>query len=138
MLFDVQRVERSRRINRLTRPKLTNYCSSIAYARSNNTSICKFSPWLFSGNFDERVDDIGGRRLKSGHAQIVDDTVALETTARIPQYVAERILQYELVPQLFNVLPVDRICRARRAVIDVYARWPADCQTHGSYLCEYE
>lgn len=100
--------------------------------------ICQFSPRLSAGNFDERVDDIGGRRLKSGYAQIVDDTVALKTAAWIPQYVAERILQYELVPQPFNVLPVDRICRARRAVIDVYARWPANCQTHGSYLCEFE
>lgn len=84
------------------------------------------SPGLSAGNFGEHVYCVCGQRLKSRHAQIVDDAVAFETATRIPQYVAERVLQYELVAQPFYVLPVDRIRCARRAVVDVYARRPAD------------
>lgn len=66
----------------------------------------------------------------SGDAQMIDETIALETAARIPQYVAERVLQYELVAESLDVLPVDRIRRARSAVIYVYTRWPAKNETH--------
>jgi len=86
-----------------------------------------FLPGLSAGNFRERVDDVRGHRLISDHAQVVDYPVAFETAAGIPQYVTERVLQYKLVSQPLDVLPVDRIRRARRTVIDVYARWSAEC-----------
>jgi len=85
-----------------------------------------FLPGLSAGNFRERVDDVRGYRLVSDHAQVVDYSVAFETATRIPQYVTERVLQYKLVSQPLDVLPVNRIRRARRTVIDVYACWSAE------------
>lgn len=79
---------------------------------------------MSAGNFDKRVDEIGGHHLKSSHAQIVDEPIAFEAATWIPQYVTEWVLQYELVAQPFDVFPVDRIRRARCAVVDVYTRWP--------------
>lgn len=84
---------------------------------------------MSAGHLGEPIDDVGGHRLISGHAQRVDDSVTLETSTRIPQYVTERVLQYELVTQPLDVFPVDWICRARCAVIDVYVRWPTESQT---------
>lgn len=83
-------------------------------------SYRRHSPLLSAGDFGQRVHHVRGRRLKRGHAQAVDQPVALETASRIPQYVAERIFQYKLVAQPFDVLPVNRIRRARRAVIDLH------------------
>lgn len=82
------------------------------------------SPRLSAGDFGQRVHHVRGRRLKRGDAQAVDQPVALETAARVPQYVAERIFQYKLMAQPFDVLPVNRVRRARRAVIDLHAWRP--------------
>lgn len=43
-----------------------------------------FLPRSPAGNFGERVDDVRRYHLKSGHAQIVDDAVAFETTTWVP------------------------------------------------------
>lgn len=94
-----------------------------------NNYYNSFLPGLSAGHLCKRVDDVGWHRLISGHAQIVDESVALETSARIPQNVTERVLLYELVTQPLDVLPVDRICRARCAVINVYVCWPIESQT---------
>lgn len=84
---------------------------------------------MSTGNFGERVNEIGGRHLKSGYTQIVDESVAFETATWVPQNVAKWILQYELMAQPFDVLPVDWICCARRTMIDANALWPAESQT---------
>lgn len=62
--------------------------------------------------------------MKRGHAQTVDDAVAFETATRVPQYVTERVLQYELVTQPLDILPVDRIRCSRRTMIDVNSGRP--------------
>jgi hypothetical protein len=67
---------------------------------------------LSAGNFDKRVDEIGGYHLKGSHAQIVDETITFEAATGIPQYVTEWVLQYELVAQPFDIFPVDRVRRA--------------------------
>jgi len=71
--------------------------------------ISEILPRLSTGNFGESVNDVGRCHLKSSYTQIVDDSVAFETATRVPQNVAKWVLQYELVAQPFDVLPVDRI-----------------------------
>jgi len=54
--------------------------------------ICEILPRLSTGNFGERINDVGRCHLKSGHTQIVDDSVAFETATRVPQNVTKWIL----------------------------------------------
>lgn len=71
--------------------------------------VYKILPRLSTGNFGERVNDVGRGHLKSCYTQIVDDSVAFETATRIPQNVTKWVFQYELMAQPFDVFPVNRI-----------------------------
>lgn len=75
-------------------------------------SISKILPRLFTSDFGKRVNDVGRCHLKCCYTQIVNESIAFETTTRVPQNVTKWVLQYEFMAQSFDVLPVDRICCA--------------------------
>jgi len=99
--------------------------------------IFKILPRLSTGNFGERVNDVGRCHLKSRYTQIVNDSVAFETATRVPQNVIKWVLQYEFMAQSFDVFPVDRIRCAWCTMIDFYALRPAESQKHWLSICVY-